>query len=97
MTTIKTRSLTTLATLLLVGCADSQPIFTASGQNGHSIDCSGEFNTWGDCYEKASELCKSRGYRVLEKMGDKESSITAGKEGLFGSSTHTRNLIIQCK
>lgn len=97
MTTIKTTSLATIVTLLLVGCADSQPVFTSNGKKGHSIDCSGEFSTWGDCYEKASEICKARGYRVLEKMGDKESSITAGKDGLFSSTTHTRNLIIQCK
>ncbi|CAA6818986.1 MAG: Unknown protein [uncultured Sulfurovum sp.] len=97
MTTIKTLSLTTIITLLLVGCANSKPVFTSSGTKGHSIDCSGELSTWGDCYEKVSELCGTKGYRILEKMEDKESSIFAGKEGLFGSSTHTRNLIIQCK
>ncbi len=84
-------------TLLAVGCADSEPTFTSSGQKGHSIDCSGDISTWGECYEEAGELCGARGYRVLEKMGDKESSIYAGKDGLFGGSSHTRNLIIQCK
>jgi len=61
------------------------------------FNCSGEFSTWGDCYEKVSELCGARGYDILEKMGDKESVIFSGKEDLFGSSTHTRNLIVECK
>ena len=97
MTTIQTLSLTIAGTLLIGGCADSEPVFTSSGKKGHSIDCSGELSTWGDCYEKAGELCGERGYRTLEKLGDKESSIFADKEGLFGASTHTRNLIIQCR
>jgi hypothetical protein len=97
MTTIKTLSLVTLFSLLVVGCADSEPTFTASGQKGHSIDCSGELGTWGECYEEAGELCGTRGYKVLEKMGDKESSILAGKDILSGTSTNTRSLIIQCK
>ena len=97
MITIKKISIAAVVTLLLVGCADSEPTFTSSGQRGHSIDCSGEFSTWGDCYEKAGELCRARGYRVLEKMGDKESNVFADKNILSGTSTNTRSLIIQCK
>jgi len=94
---IKKIALATATIFLVSGCADSEPVFTSSGKKGHSIDCSGGISTWGECYEEAGELCGARGYRVLEKMGDKESSIYAGKEGLFGESSNTRNMIIQCK
>jgi len=97
MITINKISIAAALAFLVVGCADSEPTFTSSGQKGHSIDCSGEFSTWGECYEKAGELCGARGYRVLEKMGDKESNIFAGKDILSGTSTNTRSLIIQCK
>jgi len=95
--TIKNITLVTATIFLIVGCADSEPVFTSSGKKGHSIDCSGGISTWGECYEEAGELCGARGYRVLEKMGDQESSIGANKHGLFGESSNTRNLIIQCK
>jgi len=97
MTNIKKISIATVLALLVVGCADSEPTFTSSGQKGNSIDCSGEFGTWGECYEEAGELCGARGYKVLEKMTDKGSSVYAGKDILSGSSTNTRSLIIQCK
>ena len=95
--TIKNLTLVSATILLIAGCADSEPVFTASGKKGHSIDCSDGISTWGECYEEAGELCGTRGYRVLEKMGDKELSIYAGNDGLFGESSNTRSMIIQCK
>jgi hypothetical protein len=83
--------------LLIVGCADSEPTFTSSGEKGYSIDCSGGDSSWGDCYEEAGEVCGTRGYRILEKMGDKKSSIFVDKNSLSSRSTNNRNLIIQCK
>ena len=97
MTTITKVSMAVAVAILVSGCASSEPTYTASGQKGHSIDCSGELGTWGECYEEAGELCGARGYRVLEKMTDKGSSVIANKDGLFGDSTNTRSLIIQCK
>jgi len=95
--TIKNLTLSIATLFLIVGCADSEPLFTSSGKKGHSIDCSGGISTWGECYEEAGRLCGARGYRVLDKMGDEESSIYADKDGLFGESSNTRNMIIQCK
>jgi len=97
MTTIKTISTVAVIAFLAVGCADSEPTFTSSGQKGHSIDCSGGMSTWGECYEEAGELCGTRGYRILDKIGDKESSAYAGKDALYAESSNTRSMIIQCK
>ncbi len=96
MTTITKTSICVLFITLVSGCASSEPTFTANGKRGHSIDCSGEFSSWGDCFEEAGEICKAKGYRVLEKIGDKQSSIYADKDILSGSSSYTRSLIIQC-
>ena len=52
--------------------------------------------TWGKCYEKAGEICGSRGYKVLEKSSDKGATVTWGMYGLFGGSTITRSMIIKC-
>ncbi|MCD4820753.1 MAG: hypothetical protein K8R11_01460 [Methanococcoides sp.] len=49
------------------------------------------------CYEKAGELCGSKGYEVLEKSGDTGAMVTAGQYGLFGGSVINRSMVIKCK
>ena len=50
---------------------------------------------WGMCYEKAGELCGTKGYEVLEKSGDTGAMVTAGQFGLFGGSVINRSMIIK--
>ena len=45
-----------IAVLALAGCATSQPTYLNNGEQGLSIDCSGEANSWATCYEKADAL-----------------------------------------
>jgi len=97
MTKIKFFSIATIVTVLIAGCASSESTYTSTGKKGHSIDCSSSIGTWGDCYEEAGEICGARGYTILEKIGDKESSTYADKDGLVSNSSNTRSMIIQCK
>ena len=83
--------------LTLTGCVDVEPTYTANGQRGYTIDCSGDLSTWGECYEEAGATCGAKGYKVLEKLTDSESNTYADKDVLSSSSSHTRNLIIKCK
>lgn len=61
----------TIACLCLSGCVTSRSIYTGSGQHGYEITCSGYKNTWEDCLAKAGDLCKSKGYSVLEKNNER--------------------------
>jgi hypothetical protein len=79
------------------GCATASKIFTSDGKEGYSINCSGSALNWGMCYEKAGELCGTKGYEVLEKSGDTGAMVTAGQYGLFGGSVINRSMIIKCK
>ncbi|WP_338919389.1 hypothetical protein V0M98_18585 [Pseudomonas silesiensis] len=81
----------------LGGCAMASKTYTSDGRQGFSIDCSGSALSWGKCYEKAGELCGSRGYDVLEKAGDEGSTMTGNQFGLYGGTIMTRNLVIACK
>jgi uncharacterized protein YceK len=81
----------------LGGCATAKKTYTAEGKEGFSINCSGSALNWGMCYEKAGELCGSRGYDVLEKSGDTGAMITAGQYGLLGGSVINRSMIVKCK
>ncbi len=89
---------------VLSGCgvaASSMQIYTAEGKRGYSINCSGGDRNWGLCYQKAGNICKERGYEVLEVTGE-AGTVTAVKSGTGMSTattttTHNRIMIIQCK
>jgi len=86
-----------IALVFIGGCATAKQTYTADGQQGHSINCSGSALNWGMCYEKAGELCGENGYEVLEKTGDQGAMATAGQFGLFAGSIINRSMIIKCK
>lgn len=82
---------------LLSGCATASKTYTADGQEGYSINCSGSALNWGMCYEKAGDLCGQRGYVVLEKSGDEGAIVSANYMGLYGGSVINRSMIVKCK
>jgi hypothetical protein len=59
-----------LLSLLLCGCAISKPMYMPDGKQGYSISCDGSMNSIGKCFEKAGELCGSRGYNIVTKEGE---------------------------
>jgi hypothetical protein len=71
--------------LLVTGCVTASPIYTPTGKPGHAIECSGTAQSWGQCYEKASELCGSSGYDIMDRAGDTAGAIVR------------RTLVIACK
>jgi hypothetical protein len=63
------RLLPLIAVLALSGCATSQPTYLHNGEQGLTIDCSGEANSWAACYEKADASCAGTGYRIVGTDG----------------------------
>jgi hypothetical protein len=84
-----------LTVVLLGGCATAKKTYTSEGKEGHSINCSGTYLNWGLCFEKAGEICGSKGYEVLEKSSDKGAMVSGNQFGLYGSSVINRTMIIQ--
>lgn len=83
--------------LLLFGCATASKTYTSDGEEGYVINCSGSALNWGMCYEKAGDICGTRGYEVLEKSGDTGAMVTTGQYGVFGGSTNNRSMVVKCK
>lgn len=57
------------ATLFIAGCSTTAlPTYTSSGVAGYRINCGGFFGDGdlGSCYQKAGEVCATRGYRVMQ-------------------------------
>lgn len=75
---------------LLVACA-APPIQTLSsdGDARMIVTCSGFFESWEACYERADVACKSRGYSVVQSSLEKP--IRRGPEAT------ARELLIVCR
>lgn len=82
--------------LIVAGCAVSKETYLADGTAGHSIDCSGSALTWGDCYEKAGDLCGANGYDVITRDGEDGASLAATGGTVYGSSLMKRSMLVRC-
>lgn len=81
----------------LAACATASQTYTPDGRPGYTIECSGQALNWGMCYQKAGELCGSKGYDILAQTGDQGATVAANQFGLYGGSVITRSMVIACK
>lgn len=81
----------------LGACASSSQTYMADGSPGYTVNCSGAARSWSQCYRKAGEICAANGYDIIERIGEEQAIITGSSSSLFGSSSHSRTLIIKCK
>ena len=83
--------------LALAGCTTTSDVYLKNGEQGLTIDCSGEANSWASCYEKADASCAGTGYRIVGTEGTpslKESDKTLGQDvGNYKS----RSVVVVCK
>lgn len=94
---IMKKYLALIAVLALSGCATASKTYLDNGEQGLTIDCSGEANSWAKCYEMADDSCAGTGYRIIGTEGSpatKESDKTLGVDvGNFKS----RSVVVVCK
>ncbi|WP_034127496.1 hypothetical protein [Pseudomonas fluorescens] len=85
------------AVLAIAGCTTASDTLLKNGEQGLTIDCSGEANSWASCYEKADASCAGTGYRIVGTNGTsalKESDKTLGQDvGNFKG----RSVVVVCK
>ena len=85
------------AVLALAGCTTSSDVYLKNGEQGLTIDCSGEANSWASCYEKADASCAGTGYRIVGTEGTpslKESDKTLGVDV---GNYKNRSVVVVCK
>lgn len=83
--------------VLAGGCASGSQTYGPDGKQAFAINCSGMARNWGMCYEKAGELCGTRGYEVINQSGDQGAGASITPSGGFGGSVISRSLLIKCK
>ena len=86
-----------LSILAVAGCATSSKTYGPDGNAAHTINCSGVALNWGMCLSRAGEICETRGYDILFATTDRGTIVNATPQLLFGSTTISRSMLIQCK
>ena len=94
---MKTVAVSLVTLFLATGCATATKTYAPDGKEAFNIDCSGTLLSWGMCYQKAGNLCGSRGYEIIAQIGDQGVILTAGQYGAIGGSVMSRSLLIKCK
>lgn len=92
-----------VALVLVAGCAPQvQEVYTANGTKGHTINCTFDpemlnGGNWGLCYRKASELCGSNGYDLIEKSDDRAQYSSFNAYGGSSGTVNQRIMVVACK
>ncbi|MDU9023280.1 hypothetical protein [Pseudomonas corrugata] len=85
------------AVLALAGCASTENTYLANGEQGLTIDCSGEANSWAACYEKADASCAGTGYRIVGTDGTPQANESDKTLGVDVGNFTSRSVVVVCK
>ena len=81
------------------GCA-SRNVALPDGKQGYSVRCNGNHNGWGDCMNKAAEVCDGGPYDVYarDQSTGRITMLTANQSNLQGYSVpmRRREMIFSC-
>jgi hypothetical protein len=83
--------------LALAGCASTENTYLANGEQGLTIDCSGEANSWAACYEKADASCAGTGYRIVGTDGTPQAKESDKTLGVSVGNFTSRSVVVVCK
>lgn len=86
-----------IACIALTGCATQESVYLPDGRQGFAITCSGTDLNWDDCYAKAGNVCRSKGYEIVRRDSDTGASAAATQYGAYGGTIQRRSLLIACK
>ena len=90
-------SLALFTVLALAGCASTESTYLANGEQGLTIDCSGEANSWAACYEKADASCAGTGYRIVGTDGTPQANESDKTLGVNVGNFTSRSVVVVCK
>lgn len=96
------RRLILLCAVIMPGCVSSSETYTADGRKGHVISCpsqgalTGALTNWGTCFQRAGEICGTRGYAVLQRSDEPGFSAAVNQYGGYAGTTTNRMMIVRC-
>ncbi|WP_022667935.1 hypothetical protein [Desulfospira joergensenii] len=87
--------------MAISGCAISKKTYLPDGSEGYSISCDGAAVGINVCFEKAGELCGSKGYEIFNREGQyvpfAMGSVNGNQAFVTYGSFNTKSIMIRCK
>lgn len=83
-------------TTIISGCVSHRTMSGPSGNAMHVISCKGAVG-WSGCYQKASELCRGKGYNTENSFAGDGVYGNWNQSGGFVTTTSSRELHVTCK
>ena len=94
-------TITLIAWLMTTSCAVSKKIYLPDGSDGYSISCDGAAVGINVCFEKAGEICGSRGYDIINREGQiipfGTGTATNNHAVVTYGAFNTKSIMIRCK
>ena len=87
---------TLFLTFVLNGCATVKETYSQDGRKAYTLNCSGLARGWDKCYAAAGELCKTKGYDILDKTGESNVLIQTNIS-VDGIRAKERSMLVACK
>lgn len=93
----------------LGGCAMSKDMYLPDGSKGYNISCDGSANSISNCFQKAGEICSTKGYVLLNREGEaipfgygtgSASANAVSAQGTYVSQVGifvNRSIFVKCK
>jgi hypothetical protein len=86
--------------VLITGCAASKQTYMPDGSLGYSISCNGSAVGMNVCFEKAGEVCGSKGYSLINREGQvipyKTAASTSYNSYVNYGSFNTKSILVKC-
>ena len=83
------------------GGASVSKTYSMSGKTGYTVNCSGAKADWGLCYQAAGDICKEKGYDIVQVTGESGTSSeyksTGANANSLTNTTYSRIMLIECK
>lgn len=86
---------------MISSCAISNKTYLPDGSEGYSISCNGAAVGINVCFEKAGQICGSRGYDIINREGQVVpfgvGSATNNQVFVTYGAFNTKSIMIRCK
>jgi len=78
--------------LILSGCATTKTMYASDGKPMIAVECHGTMLSESACFEKAGEICNTKGYSIIGKNGEAiPFSTEYGQSNFYANSQGNKN------
>lgn len=75
----------------LTACASATKTYAPDGREAYNLNCSGTARNWGMCNQKAGEICGSKGYDVVTRIGEQGAMVNGSSNSSMSGAGNSNS------